>query len=88
MLSGAHRAGEWRTQVHEPMQIKSNKARRVPTHTDGNVNAHTQAFAGFFRKVTELIQTEPASFAGAKIDFTIQVVVLQKEDQYFHLMSR
>lgn len=41
-----------------------------------------------FRKVTELIQTELAGSAVAKIDSNIQVVVLQKEDQSFKLMCR
>lgn len=44
---------------------------------------HTHALLLDFRKVTELIQTEPAGFAVAKIDSAIQVVVLQKEDQSF-----
>lgn len=36
-----------------------------------------------FRKVTALIQTEPASSVVAKIDSTIQVVVLQKGGSIF-----
>lgn len=44
---------------------------------------HIQPLSPDFRKVTELIQTEPASSAVAKIDSSIQVVVLQKGGSIF-----
>ena len=45
-------------------------------------------FSPDFRKGTESIQTEAASSAVAEIDWTIQAVVLQQEDQSIQLMRR
>lgn len=55
--------------------------------TETNFHTYTH-FCWISEKVTELIQTEPASSTVAKIDLGIQVAVLQKEDQSFQLMCR